>query len=178
MAALARYVLTADVTITWPATWSEIIQGAANTPVAAPAVPATTVAADNAAGVPVTVAVTGATVTAVTVNGTQALAAAGTVIVPYPGTISLTYPSGTPTWTWTAAELPQSGSSSMTAAVSGTAPPAGQAGTLPQTVFLQGTPLWLDSGGQLYAAIGGGNLRAWIDGTDNVGHGHWGALSN
>ena len=36
--------------------------------------------------------------------------------------------------------------------------------------FLTGTPLWLDSAGPLYAAIGAGNLRAWIDGTDDVGH--------
>jgi hypothetical protein len=170
-----RYVLTANVTIAWPAVWSEVIQGAANVPVAAPAVPATTVAADNAAGVPVAVTVAGGTVTAVTVNGTQALAAAGTVVVPYPGTISLTYASGSPTWTWAAAQLPQSGSSSMTAAVSATAPAGGQAGTIPQFTWFAGQPLWLDSAGALYAAIGGGNLRAWIDGTDNVGHA---ALSN
>ena len=43
--------------------------------------------------------------------------------------------------------------------------------------FLAGTPLWLDSAGGLYAVIGSGNLRAWTDGTDNVGHYHWG-LSN
>jgi hypothetical protein len=178
MAALARYVLTADVTIAWPATWSEIIAGSPNTPVAAPAVPATTVAAGNAAGVPVLVTVTGATVTAVTVNGTQAGTAAGAYVVPYPGSIALTYPSGTPTWTWAAADLPNSGTSSFTGPVSAVAPPAGQAGTIQQTTFLQGTPLWLDSAGQLYAAIGGGNLRAWIDGTDNVGHGHWACLGN
>jgi hypothetical protein len=56
--------------------------------------------------------------------------------------------------------------------------PAGwSAGPFPVT-FLAGTPLWLDSAGDLYATLGGGNLRAWIDGTDSVGgHGHWG-LSN
>ena len=43
--------------------------------------------------------------------------------------------------------------------------------------FLAGTPLWLDTAGGLYAAIGSGNLRAWIDGTDDIGHGHCG-LSN
>jgi hypothetical protein len=166
-----RYVLTANVTIPWPATWSELIQGGANIPVATPAVPATTVAADNASGVPVAVTVTGATVTAVFVNGTQALAAAGSVVVPYPGTISLTYATGTPTWTWGAAVLPQSGSSSMTTQVSATAPAGGQAGTIPQFTWTAGTPLWLDTAGQLYAALGGGtNLRAWIDGTDAVAH--------
>ena len=61
---------------------------------------------------------------------------------------------------------------------SGPGSPAGwTAGPFPVT-FLSGTPLWLDSAGDLYAAIGAGNLRAWIDGTDSVGgHGHWG-LSN
>jgi hypothetical protein len=55
-------------------------------------------------------------------------------------------------------------------------PPEWTAGPFPVT-FLTGTPLWLDSAGPLYAALGAGNLRAWIDGTDNVGHGQWG-LSN
>ena len=44
--------------------------------------------------------------------------------------------------------------------------------------FLQGTPLILDPAGDLYSAIGAGNLRAWVDGTDTCGHGHWGALAN
>ena len=171
-----RYVLTADVTMAWPATWSEVIQGAANTPVATPAVPSSTVAADNGTGIPVTVTVTGGTVTVIAVSGTATGLTSGAVIVPYPGTITLTY-SAPPTWAWAAAELPQSGSSSMTAAVSATAPAGGQAGTIPQFTWVAGTPLWLDSAGALYAALGGGNLRAWTDGTDNVGHFHWG-LSN
>jgi hypothetical protein len=49
-------------------------------------------------------------------------------------------------------------------------------GSFPVT-FLQGTPLWLDSAGPLYALLSA-NVRAWIDGTDNVGHGRWAALSN
>lgn len=44
--------------------------------------------------------------------------------------------------------------------------------------FLQGTPLWLDPAGDLYAAIGSGSLRAWVDGRDNTGHGHWACLGN
>ena len=44
--------------------------------------------------------------------------------------------------------------------------------------FLQGTPLYLDPAGDLYAALGATNLRAWIDGTDNVSHGRWGCLGN
>lgn len=53
-------------------------------------------------------------------------------------------------------------------------PPEWTAGPFSVT-FLAGTPLWLDSAGALYAALGSANLRAWIDGTDNVGHA---ALSN
>jgi hypothetical protein len=56
-------------------------------------------------------------------------------------------------------------------------PPEWSPGPFPVT-FLAGTPLWLDSAGTLYNTIGSGNLRAWIDGQDNVGHGHWAALSN
>lgn len=41
--------------------------------------------------------------------------------------------------------------------------------------FLPGTPLWLDTAGPLYAAIGAGSLTAFRDGTDAVGHA---ALSN
>ena len=44
----------------------------------------------------------------------------------------------------------------------------------PQT-FLSGTAIVLDPAGALYAAIGAGNLTAWIHGTSNVGHA---ALSN
>src|ERR1019366_4593204 len=55
--------------------------------------------------------------------------------------------------------------------------PAGwSAGPFPVT-FLAGTPLWLDSAGGLSAPLSA-SLRAWIDGQDNVGHGHWAALSN
>jgi hypothetical protein len=55
--------------------------------------------------------------------------------------------------------------------------PAGWSpGDFPVT-FLAGTPLWLDSAGDLYATLSA-SVRAWIDGTDNVGHGPWGAISN
>jgi hypothetical protein len=56
-------------------------------------------------------------------------------------------------------------------------PPAWTAGAFPVT-FLPGTPLWLDTAGPLYTALGAANLRAWIDGQDNTGHGRWAALSN
>jgi hypothetical protein len=168
--ALNRYVLTANVTMPWPATWSEIIQGGANSPMAAPAVPASTVAAGNGYPLPALVTITGGTVTVVAVGtATMATSSPASVIVPVGGTITLTY-SAAPTWTWTTAELPQSGSSSMVVAVSATAPAGGQAGTIPQFTWRTGQPILLDPAGLLYAALGAGNLRAWIDGTDAVGH--------
>lgn len=36
--------------------------------------------------------------------------------------------------------------------------------------FLQGTVIMLDSAGAVYGAIGAGNLRAFVDGQDTVGH--------
>lgn len=105
-----RYVLLADVTIPWPATWAELVNGGFV----------------NSAG----------TVTVGTSPGPEAIQ------------------------------------------VSASGPAGGQAGTIPQTTFLQGTPLWLDPSGLLYAAIGSSNLRAWIDGTDVTGHGHWACLGN
>ena len=169
--ALGRYVLTANVTIPWPATWSEVIQGAAASPVVTPAVPASTTPATNGNPLAVLVTITGGTVTLVAVNGgTVATSSPASAVVPTGGTIAITY-SVAPTWTWATAELPQSGSSSMTAAVSATAPAGGQAGTIPQQAFFAGQPLWLDPAGQLYAALGGAtNLRTYIDGTDAVGH--------
>ena len=47
-------------------------------------------------------------------------------------------------------------------------------GLWPMT-FLSGQAIVLDPAGALYAAIGAGNLTAWIDGASNVGHQ---ALSN
>jgi len=170
--AFARYVITSQVTFAWPATWSEIIGGCPNTPITPPAVPATTVAAANFTGLPVLVTVTGATVSAVTISGTLAGSAAGAYILPYPGTIALTYPSGSPTWTWAAADLPNSGTSSYAGPVSAVAPLAGQAGTIPQFTWFANQALWLDSAGLLYAALqaAGANLRAWVDGNDTISH--------
>lgn len=47
-------------------------------------------------------------------------------------------------------------------------------GVFPQT-FLQGTAIILDPAGALYAAIGAGNLRAYVQGQDDRGGA---ALSN
>jgi hypothetical protein len=43
------------------------------------------------------------------------------------------------------------------------------------TVYIEGTAIVLDPAGALYAAIGAGNLRAYVQGQDEVGHA---ALSN
>lgn len=42
-------------------------------------------------------------------------------------------------------------------------------GLYPQT-FIQGTTIVLDPAGPLFTAIGAGNLRAYTQGTDDVGH--------
>jgi len=76
----------------------------ASPPVTAPAVPASTVAQQNTAGIPVQVVITGGTITAVVVNGITVGAAAGTYTVPAYGAISITY-SVAPTWAWTALGL-------------------------------------------------------------------------
>jgi hypothetical protein len=178
---ISRFVVTANTTIAWPAIWSEVVSGCAAVPVTAPSVPGSTVAVFNSAGVSVLVVVTGATVSAVTINGTLAGSGAGSYVVPFPGGIALTYSSGSPSWTWSAAELPQSGSSSMTAAAGATAPPGGLAGSVPfwSCLFPAGTTIFADSSGPavpptgpqaLYQAIGSANLRAFVDGNDTIGH--------
>jgi hypothetical protein len=142
--ALSRFVLAADVTVAWPTAAQLLTQ---------PAVPASTVAQFNPAGFPVAVTVTGGTVTVISVNGTATGQTSGTVVVPTAGTITLTY-SAAPTWTWA---------------------PNGAMSAGYQTKFIKGTTIYADSGGssgpaQLYAAIGAGNLRAWVQGHDDVGH--------
>jgi hypothetical protein len=76
---------------------------------ATPAVPATTVAVQNPNAYPVTVVITGGTMTAVIVNSITVGAGAGTYIVPAAGAISMTF-SGAPTWAWSAAASPAPGS--------------------------------------------------------------------
>jgi hypothetical protein len=78
-------------------------------------------------------------------------------------TSTVTVPAGTPA-TPAAGEPGTGGAAGFgTAAIS-----AGYA-AFPQT-FLAGTAIMLDPAGPLYAAIGSGNLRAYIQGTDDVGH--------
>lgn len=38
------------------------------------------------------------------------------------------------------------------------------------TLLVKGTPIVLDPAGSLYAAIGAGNLRAYVQGQDDVNH--------
>jgi hypothetical protein len=52
---------------------------------------------------------------------------------------------------------------------SATTPATGWSALWP-TTFLAGQAILLDPSGKLYGAIGAGNLRAWADGIDNVGH--------
>lgn len=66
-----------------------------------PAVPASGTAQNNTNAFPVTVYVTGGTVTAVAVNGTVTGLTGGTFRVPAGGSITLTY-SVAPTWVWIA----------------------------------------------------------------------------
>jgi hypothetical protein len=175
--ALSRFVLTADVTIPWPATWSEIVNGPASGAVTTPAVPASTVAVNNPNGFAVQVVITGGTMTAVIVNGTTVGTGAGTYAVPAAGTISMTY-TVAPTWAWSQAPGGPAGGHGQTTLVSATAPAGGQAGPIPQTKFLKNQVIFADSTGppfdtgakQLYQAIGAGNLRAFVHGSDDVGH--------
>jgi hypothetical protein len=83
-------------------------------------------------------------------------------------TATVTVPAGTLA-TATAGEPGTGGAAGF-----GSAGISGGYAAFPQT-FQPGTAIILDPAGPLYAAIGGGNLRAWVQGQDDVGHG---ALSN
>jgi len=81
----------------------------------------------------------------------------------YVVTNTTTVPAGTPA-TVTAGEPGTGG-----AAGYGSASTSAGIGYFPQT-FIAGTPIVLDPAGQVYAAIGAGNLRAYVPGQDDVGH--------
>ncbi len=83
-------------------------------------------------------------------------------------TASVTVPAGTLS-TVTAGE-PGTGA----AAGFGSASTSAGYGVFPQT-WQKGTTIILDPAGALYAAIGAGNLRAYVQGQDDVSHA---ALSN
>jgi hypothetical protein len=86
-------------------TVQSVLVSAPNPPaVSTPAVPATTVNATNSNGFPcqVVIAANGATISAVTVNGSGVGTTAGTYVVPAGGTIAISYTVATPTWVWTA----------------------------------------------------------------------------
>ena len=144
--ALARFVVTADVpAFAWPASTA-----------IAPAVPASTVAVQNTNPAPVTVVITGGTMTAVLVNGVTVGTGAGTYTVPAAGAISMTY-SVAPTWAWSAA--------------------GGQPAGYFQVRIPKGTVVYADSSGGntgpqlLYQSLNAlSALRAFVQGTDDVGH--------
>lgn len=66
-----------------------------------PAVPGSTVVATNPAPIPVSVVISGGTMTNVSINGTTVGTGAGTYTLPQGAAITLTY-TVAPTWTWTA----------------------------------------------------------------------------
>lgn len=182
--ALSRFVLMSTVTITWPATWSEVVNQAANPPVSTPAVPASTTAQYNNNAQAVAVTVTGGTVSAISVGGVATGLTTGTFYVPAGSSITLTY-SVAPTWSW-GPVVPLGGGAGESVQVANPAPPGGQLGNPPTMIFPVGTTIFADSSAipagtpgsgaqQLYAAIGSSNLRAYVQGQDDVGHA---ALSN
>jgi hypothetical protein len=67
--------------------------------ITAPGFPLTTVPVTNTFGVPIVVTITGGTVTNVAINGVTAGTGDGTYILPYLGTIAVTY-TGSPSWAW------------------------------------------------------------------------------
>ena len=81
----------------------------------------------------------------------------------YVVTSTVSVPAGTPAAV--VAGEPSSGG----AAGYGNASVSAGFGYFPQT-FIAGTTIVLDPAGTLYAAIGAGNLRAYVQGQDDVGH--------
>jgi hypothetical protein len=81
----------------------------------------------------------------------------------YVVTTTVTIAAGTPA-TVVAGEPGTGGASGY-----GDAPISAGMGYFPQTL-IAGTAIVLDPAGQVYAAIGAGNLRAYVQGQDDVGH--------
>jgi hypothetical protein len=66
----------------------------------APSFPASATPVSNTYGVPVVVTISGGTISNVSVNGSTVGTTGGTYILPWLGTITVTY-TGSPAWTWT-----------------------------------------------------------------------------
>ena len=77
-------------------------------------------------------------------------------------TATVTVPAGT-------AATPVAGEPS-TGGVAGYGSVSTTGGPLWPVTYVKGTVIELDPAGQLYAAIGSGNLRAYVQGQDDVGH--------
>lgn len=130
-----------DVTVT-----GGTVQAILSTPpvvpaISTPAVPATTVTAPNTNAFPVavTIAANGATISAITVNGSATgFTAACTVVVPAGGTISISYTVATPTWVWSALYAGAPVSSSIVA--SPTTIPVQPGGAI--TLLYTSAPTW------------------------------------
>lgn len=86
-------------------------------------------------------------------------------------TTDLTLPAGSFTLDASSGERVGTGSYAQGAGNWGSG--AGSAGG--STNWYAGQVIWADPAGELYTAIGAGNLRAFRDGTDDVGHA---AISN
>lgn len=127
----------------------------------APSVPSSGTAATNSYAWAVLATITGGTVTAVTVNGTQVGSGTGSYWVPAGGTIAITY-SSAPTWTWVASGLDAAAGGSTNFAAGW-----GAAGTGVQFTNNGSVWLWYYNGAQActaYALIGsklGGEVFAY-----------------
>lgn len=106
----AKYILFRGSTPSDPASYTSryLLDGMVTIPgastMSAPAVPASTVAAQNTTNQTYTVVVSGGTATSTSVNGIVVGAGDGTYSVPAYGSIAVTY-SVAPTWTWTATQI-------------------------------------------------------------------------
>jgi hypothetical protein len=136
---------TAQILPLRPHRFRAVVIATAPVPVPSPpAVPASTVAAQNVNPYPVTVVVTGGTATVTSVNGVTVGTGDGTFAVPAYGSIAVTY-TVAPTWAWSYAG---SGAPPVTVVLCKDqgAAIAGNGFPLPS-----GIPLPLDGRGQLYA---------------------------
>lgn len=127
-----------------------------------PAVPASTVPVENTNLYPVTVTISGGTITSVNVNGAQVGTGDGTYLVTSGSTIAVTY-SVAPTWVWADANpVPQI--SAVTAVIINSKPDS-LTGPNPQGGTIVSVPRQIQWENQqpLYAcALGGGPVNATV----------------
>lgn len=129
---------------------------------AQPAVPASTVGVENTNAFPVTVVISGGTLTAVTINGVNAGSGDGTYLVTSGSEIAITY-TVAPTWVWSnASPVPQI--SAVTSVIFNSRPDS-LTGNNPQGGTITAVPrqiVW-ENQQPLYAcAVGGGPVLATV----------------